>query len=347
MKSSRGPSRAGSGASGARGAAGARGGPVRGRDAEPLELARAAGAGEFPPSLYLEGPSEAVKTALLSSLRHGWAKRSPESPTARVLRTAESSVEEMLALVQGASLFSPRDLVIVLEIEDLGRGEKKIDALAAGIRGPLGESSLVLVESAADAARKSMEPLRAACAVRTVALPPDRRTMLVWGALKLSEATLTPAAGVLEAVADASEGDALAFFGEVSRLASWAEPGGPVTMDDVGQLLRPAVGAELPDYLAAVAMGDARLAAQRLGRLLAAGVGEGAILFALSNMVGGALGGWTRDRAASQTLLRRRGGPPLIPTMDALYRAEAAWKGGRADVVALLEQATRDVCGAS
>jgi hypothetical protein len=31
--------------------------------------------------------------------------------------------------------------------------------------------------------------------------------------------------------------------------------------------------------------------------------------------------------------------------MDALFRVEAAWKGGRADVIALLEQATRTVAG--
>lgn len=32
--------------------------------------------------------------------------------------------------------------------------------------------------------------------------------------------------------------------------------------------------------------------------------------------------------------------------LDAVYRAESAWKGGRADVVAVLEHATRDVAGA-
>jgi DNA polymerase III delta subunit len=311
-----------------------------------LDVATSARAGSFPPSLYLDGPNEALKAALLASLRHGWALRSPESPMARVLRTAESSVEEMLALVQGASLFSPRDLVIVLEIEDLGRSEKKIEALAQGLSRPLGESCIVLVESATESEGKKLEPLRASCAIHTLAMPPDRRALLAWGALKLSEAGLESAAGVIEAVADASEGDALAFFGELSRLVSWAAPGAPVTLDDVAQILRPAVGAEMPDYLAAVALGDTRLAGQRLGRLLAAGVGEGTILFALSNLVGGALGGWARAREASEALRRRRGGPPLIPVMDALYRAEAAWKGGRADVIALLEQATRDVCGA-
>ena len=107
------------------------------------------------------------------------------------------------------------------------------------------------------------------------------------------------------------------------------------------------VKAELPDYVAAVATGDARLAGKRLGRLLAAGVGEGTILFSLSNLVGGALGGWRRFHSASESLRRRRGAGDLLRALDAVYRAEAAWKGGRADIVALLEQATRDVCGAA
>ena len=49
----------------------------------------------------------------------------------------------------------------------------------------------------------------------------------------------------------------------------------------------------------------------------------------------------------------RDGGPVLTPpsdslanmrVIDAVYRAESAWKGGRAEVVAVLEQATREVC---
>jgi DNA polymerase III delta subunit len=46
------------------------------------------------------------------------------------------------------------------------------------------------------------------------------------------------------------------------------------------------------------------------------------------------------------TLGRRLGPPALARAMDALYRAEAAWKGGRADPVAVLEQATRVLCAA-
>jgi len=351
MKSSPDRSRAGSarragGSAGARSSTASPRRATRGATTEPLELARRARAGEFPGSLYLEGPSEALKAELLASVRRAWSARYPETPP-RVLRTAETSVEEILALYQGASLFSPRDLILVLEIEDFGRSEKRVAALAAGLEWPAGESCLLLIESAAESARKTLEPLRAACDARVVALPPEARALLAWGALKLEEAGLTAEPGVIESLAEATDGDALAYFGELSRLTAWAPPGSRVNADDVAQILRPAVGAEIPDYVAAVAAGDPRLAGKRLGRLLAAGVSEGTILFSLANLVGGALGGWRRFHAASDTLRRRRGGSDLVRALDAVYRAEAAWKGGRADVVALLEQATRDVCGAA
>jgi hypothetical protein len=97
----------------------------------------------------------------------------------------------------------------------------------------------------------------------------------------------------------------------------------------------------LPQYLAAVGEGNEALASRRLGRLLAAGENEGSILWALSNLVGGALGGWTKFREPAGALGRRLGRARLLHAMDAMYRAEAAWKGGRADAVAVLEQATR------
>jgi DNA polymerase III delta subunit len=314
---------------------------------EPLALARQLRAGRFPATLYLEGPCEALKAQFLATLRRAWMTRDPHAPPARVLRANETSVEEILALFQGASLFNPRDLILVLEVEDLGRSEKRIAALSRGLGLPAGESCLTLIESSADQPRKSLEPLRAACEVRVVALAPDRDALLAWGALELEALGLSARPGVIESLADASDGDALAFFGELSRLGAWAAPGSTVSEVDVAQILRPAIGAELPDYVAAVAAGDPRLAGRRLGRLLAAGVGEGTILFALSNLVGGALGGWKRFHAASDALRRRRGSNDLLQALDAVYRAEAAWKGGRADVVALLERATRDVCGAA
>src|SRR5262245_569323 len=76
---------------------------------------------EVPATLYLEGPEESIKAALLAEIRHAWAERCPEAPAARVFRAAESGVDEILAAFLGVSLFAPRELSIVLDIEDLGR----------------------------------------------------------------------------------------------------------------------------------------------------------------------------------------------------------------------------------
>lgn len=302
---------------------------------------------DFPASLYLEGPDEGLKAALLAELRHAWARACPEAPAARVFRAAETPVDELLSAFHGGSLFSPRELLLVLEIEDIGRSEKRVAALAEGLGRPVAGTSMVLVESAGDAPRKSLEPLRAACAAHCLATPPARETLLGWGARRMRREAIALEAGTLEAVVDACEGDTTSFFDELEKLVAWAGAGGKITRADVAAILRPVVGADIPGYLGAVAMGDPALAAQRLGRLLAAGVGEGTVLFALANLVGGALGGWARYRDLSGTLQRRLAPRSLAGCLDGLYRAEAAWKGGRADVVAVLEQATRLVAGAA
>jgi DNA polymerase III delta subunit len=314
-----------------------------GRERTGLELLEGASRGEFPTSLYLEGPCEALKTALLGGLRHAWASRNPVSPLARVLRPAEDGVERVLDAYQGQSLFGAGDLIVVLEIEDLGRSEKRVAALAEGMSRGSGESCLVLVESAAESPRKSLDPLRAASEARWTALFPGRRELLEWGTSRLAREGISPEPGALEALADACEGDALAFLGELEKLCAWVGGGGHLRREEVLALLRPAVGAELPDFLATVAAGDSPLAAQRLVRLLASGVSEGSVVFALSNLVGGALGGWSRHREASETLRRRLPPRSLARALDALYRAESAWKGGKADSVAVLEQATREI----
>jgi DNA polymerase III delta subunit len=105
--------------------------------------------------------------------------------------------------------------------------------------------------------------------------------------------------------------------------------------------------ADLFDFLAAVAAGDPSLAGRRLARVLASGEGEGTVLFSLVNLVGGALGGWSRWRDLSMALARRSAPTDLARALDALYRAESAWKGGRADVIAVLEQVTREISGSS
>ena len=313
-----------------------------------LELIERFGRGDFPATLYVEGPDEAVKAALLAELRRAWARACPEAPLARVFGAAEAGVEEILAAFQGTSLFSPRDLILVLEVEDLGRSEKRVAALADGLQRPAGGSCLVLHESAAEAPRKWLEPLRAAAAVRWIAEAPERTALVRWGRRRLAADDLDVEPGVVEAVADACEGDALTFFNEIEKLDVVAPVEGGrrrVTLATAAALLKPVVGADLPEYLSAVALGQVRRAGRALSRLLAAGVGEGAVLFALANLAGGALGGWARHPQLSIALARRRAPRELARALDAIYRGEAAWKSGRADVVAVLEQATRVVCG--
>jgi DNA polymerase III delta subunit len=344
MRSSPGRSRAGSRGPGAPGARPVRAAAPRGGGAfTAAALFERLDRGTFPGSLYFEGPSEPLKAAMLAELRHAWAGNNGGQP-ARVFRAAETSVEEILAAHQGISLFSPRDLVIVLEIEDLGRSEKKITALAEGIARPAGESCLALVESEGDNYRKSLDPLRAACAARWSAEPPRRAELATWCARRLARAQVKADDGVVDAVIEACEGDPLACFNEIDRLVAYGAASGRLAAAEVAKLLRPVAGAALVDYLGAVAQGESRLAARRLSRVLAAGAGEGEVMFALSNLVGGALGGWARERELSMTLGRRLGPPALARAMDTLYRAEAAWKGGRADAVAVLEQATRVLC---
>jgi DNA polymerase III delta subunit len=284
----------------------------------------------------------------MAELRRSWAKAVPEAPLGRVFRAAEAGVEEILAAFQGASLFSPRDLILVIGVEGLARSEKRIAALAAGLARPAGASCLVLHESAADTPRKSLELLRAAAGLRWIAEPPGRAELLRWGEVRLAGGDLEIGPGTVETVADACEGDALTFFNELEKLDVVAPRDAAgrrrVTRADAARLLAPVVGADLPAYLSAVALGRPREAGRALSRLLTAGAGEGAVLFALANLVGGALGGWSRHRDLSAALARRRTPQRLAVALDALYRAEAAWKSGRADVVAVLELATRAVC---
>jgi DNA polymerase III delta subunit len=313
--------------------------------ADGLALLDAAAEDRFPSSLYVEGPDEALKAAFLAELRRAWAAAVPEAPAAHVMHPGDDEVDAILAAYHGISMFTPRELILVLEVEDLSKSEKRVSALAAGVSRPAGGSCIVLVESLAENPRKSLEPLRAACATRWRAekLPPG--DLLTWGTRRLAAAGLTAEPGALEALLEVCEQEAVAYFNELGKLVGWSAAAGRVTKADVERLSRPVIGADLAEYLAAVAAGQAGLAAKRLGRLMAAGENEGGVMFALGNLVGGALGGWAMptNKALSPVLARRRSRAELADALDAVYRAEAAWKGGRADVLSALEQATREV----
>jgi DNA polymerase III delta subunit len=307
----------------------------------------AAGSGEFPPTVYLEGSDEAVKAAFLAEFRRCWAAAVPEAPHARVMRPDEHDVDQILAAFLNVSLFAPRELTFVLEIEDVGRSEKRVEVLADGISRPAGGSCLVLVESEAETVRKTLAPLRAACAVRVVAEHPEPQQLLRWGVLRLAAQGCRAEPGALEALLATCEDDAIAFMNETGKLAALAGEQGVVTKPHVAALTAPSIGAGLAEFLDAVAKGDAANAALRLERLLAAGESEGGVLWALGHLVSSSFvtqtGGWAKWRDASFALARRRSAASRAQALDAVYRAESAWKGGRADVRTALEQATREV----
>jgi DNA polymerase III delta subunit len=288
-----------------------------------------------------------VKAAFLAEFRRGWAAAVPEAPQARVMRPAEHDLDQILAAFQNVSLFAPRELTLVFEIEDVGRSEKRVEALANGLARPAGGSCLVLVESEAETVRKTLAPLRAACTVRVVAERPEAPELLRWGALRLAACGCKAEPGALEALLETCEDDTIAFMNETGKLAALAGASGVVTRAHVAALTAPSVGAGLSDFLTSVAEGDAARAALRLERLLAAGESEGGVLWALGHLVSSSFvaqtGGWAKWRDASFALARRRSSAARAQALDAVYRAESAWKGGRADVRTALEQATREV----
>src|SRR6185436_8047692 len=57
-----------------------------------LSLLERVAAGDFPASVYLEGPDEALKAAFLAEFRRAWAAAVPEAPASMVMRPGEHDV---------------------------------------------------------------------------------------------------------------------------------------------------------------------------------------------------------------------------------------------------------------
>src|SRR5262245_9851100 len=184
---------------------------------------------QFPARLYLDGSDESLKASVIAEARHAWARACPESPHPRVFRAAEDSVEEILAVYQRASLFTPRELIIVLDVEGIGRSERAIRALSEGILRPAGASCLILSESAADSARKALDPLRAACVAKLTAFPLARRALIAWGRRRVAREAVTVEEGLLEKLADACESDPSEFFNELEKLLTCVGPSRAIT----------------------------------------------------------------------------------------------------------------------
>ena len=299
--------------------------------------------GQFPTSLYVEGPDEALKAVFLAAFRRAWGEAVPESPMPHLKHPSEDSVDDVLAAYQSVSMFAPRECTIVLDVEDYARSDKRVAALAEGVSRPAGESCIVLVESATEKPRKALDVLKGACSAYWNALTPGVRDLQRWGELRLAAENITAQTGTLAALALSCENRPEPFFNELGKLIAVAAERGSVTQADLARLARPTIDADLQAWLFAVAQGQPALAAKLLGRLLTEGGDTGGLLFALSNMVGGGTGGWSLFRSQSGALGARIRHSGCARALDACYRAEAAWKGGRVDGVLALELATREV----
>lgn len=181
-----------------------------------LALLEDAFAGTFPPSLYVEGPDEALKAAFLAEYRRAWAAAVPESPAARVLWPGEDDVDAVLNAWQSVSLFTPRELTLVMGVEALARSEKRANELAAGLGRPGGEARIVLVEAATEKPRKTLASVGAACAARWVAEGEDARGLAAWGRRRLASEAIEVEAEALETLIGVCECESASYFSELS-----------------------------------------------------------------------------------------------------------------------------------
>jgi DNA polymerase III delta subunit len=345
MRSSPAPSRTG------RGAAGARPGAARSRatDAAGFDAWLERG-GPLPRALYLSGADEAAKAEALSRFKETWAVAYPEvAPT--VLRAGEAGLDRVMAAAQGASLFQPASLVLVLNVEEWTRSPRTVEAAVAGVAAVSPENCLVLVESAAEVERKTLVPLAAACDLHVAldGLPPE--VLARWAERRLARLGVTVEPGTVDAVLDVSRLETGEVMNEIEKLAAWAGPGGRVTRAEAESVLRPVHSGSLAALARAVAERRVDQAVDHLLRSLEAGEGEGTVLFQMQTLVSGALRlktqqwGWIRDRENSERLARATSERELVLALDLLYRVERAWKSGRGDAGTLLTRAVIGLAG--
>ena len=168
---------------------------------------------------------------------------------------------------------------MVLEIEDLGRSEKRVERAGRRARAcrPAARAWCWWSRSRDDAqdARAAARRVRA-CASTADAARRARAARL--GRAPAGAASVSrPSRGVLETLRRGLRGRGAGVLQRARQAVRVGRPASAaLTPAEVAAICCARwSGAELPDYLAAVAAGDPARAAQRLGRLLAAGMGEG------------------------------------------------------------------------
>ncbi len=234
------------------------------------DLLRALGRGELAPVYYLFGSEDILKDEAVRSVVDR-ALEPAERDFNLDLRSAPGmDPEELHALVNTLPMMATRRVVVVREIEAWKRKPTVLEVLRKYLENPSPETVLVLVESAPNADKlRDWEP-DAAIAARSYAvdfkpLDPDRVPR--WINHHARRLGVTFGEGAAEHLALATDYSLGALRSELEKFASLADQG-PVSLQQVGELVGIYQGETLEDWVTAVLDGDGAKAVTLARRVL-------------------------------------------------------------------------------
>lgn len=231
------------------------------------DLFRALGRGELAPVYYLYGSEEVLKEEATRAIVER-ALEPHERDFNLDLRSAQGlEPEELHALVNTLPMMASRRVVIVRDVEAWKKKTSPREVLQKYLANPSRDTILVLVEGSPNQEKqKDWSPDEAivarSCAVDFQPLPPDR--VVRWLAYHGKRLGVSFAEGALEHLAAATSYDLNVLRAEIEKLGSLADQG-PITRDQVGQIVGIRHGETIEDWVEAV-LGDDAPRALGLGR---------------------------------------------------------------------------------
>lgn len=234
------------------------------------DLLRALGRGELAPVYYLFGSEDILKDEAVRSIVDR-ALEPHERDFNLDLRGAQGmDPEELHALVNTLPMMAARRAVVVRDIEAWRRKPTVQEVLRKYLENPSPETVLVLVESAPNEDKEKDWKPDEAIAARSYAvnfgpLDPDRVPR--WIQHQARRLGVTFAEGAAEHLAVAADYGLGALRSELEKFASLADQG-PVSVQQVGELVGIYHGETLEDWVAAVLDGDGPKAVTLARRVL-------------------------------------------------------------------------------
>ena len=231
------------------------------------DLHRALGRGELAPVYYLFGSEDILKEEASRAI----LERALE-PHERDFNLDQRSAqgldpEELHALVNSLPMMATRRVVVVRDIEIWKKKTGSREVLQRYLENPSNETVLVLVEGAPpEDKQKGWEPDEAiasrAYAVSFDPLSPDR--VIRWLAYQGKRLEISFAEGAAEHLASATGYELGLLRSELEKLGSLTDQG-PITRDQIAELVGVRHGETLEDWVKAV-LGDDAPRAVTLGR---------------------------------------------------------------------------------